>query len=155
MIRLAVQGTLLRDSTPIRIADGPVMTFELGSGRAEFWEAAAEGMQVGGRRRVLVSPSATLQPLKRGVEARSVIPDGETGRFELELVGMQSGLQARLVRSGVAGVGRSAVAPLLAYVLSWLALFPDALLGPGFQVPWAKLLEMPTRTPTEAVMPWL
>ena len=155
MIRLAVHGNILGDSRPIRTADGPFITFEVGGGRAAFWEAAAEGMQVGGRRRVLVSPSATLVPLKRGVEARSVIPDGETGRFELELVGVHSGLHARLVRLGLAGVGRSDVAPLLAYVLFWLVFFPDALLGPRFQAPWAKLLEMPTMTPTEAAMPWL
>ena len=63
--------------------------FTIGSGRGGMWEECTAGMAVGGKRRVLVPPSATLRPLKKG--QRDTIPPGETARFDCELVGIERG----------------------------------------------------------------
>ena len=70
--------------------------FAIGSGRGGMWEECTEGMRVGGKRRVLVPPSATLRPLKKG--QRDTIPAGETARFDCELVGIERGLVGLSVR---------------------------------------------------------
>ena len=70
--------------------------FAIGSGRGGMWEECTEGMRVGGKRRVLVPPSATLRPLKKG--QRDTIPTGETARFDCELVGIERGLVGLSVR---------------------------------------------------------
>ena len=70
--------------------------FAIGGGRAGMWEECTVGMRVGGKRRVLVPPSATLRPLKKG--QRDTIPPDETARFDCELVAIEDGLVGLSVR---------------------------------------------------------
>ena len=131
VVRLRVcESTVLSNGRPLAVADGNDFSFEMGSGgRMAVWEAAAIGMRPGGRRRVLVCPSASIQPFKRGVEAKRMIPDGETGRFEIELLEIESGWRARMVRFGVQdwALRDGLIGGLIGVlVLPWL------LLGDGF-----------------------
>ena len=93
-----------------------------------MWEEVAVGMRVGGRRTVLVPPSASLRPRKKG---RALLaPPGETMRFECELRSIESGVTALAVRSGLLGVGSVAAPLALIALTNWLCCLLWAGLPP-------------------------
>jgi len=105
---------------------GP-MRFAVGPGRLAMWEDAVQGMRVGGERRILIPPSASLSVLG---SASDLVPKGDTIAFNCELVGIESGLAAAAVRNGFAGTSGSGGARirLLLLLLSSLPyLLPDEL----------------------------
>ena len=51
------------------------------AGDAPLWDEVVAGMRVGGKRRALVPPSTTLPQWEP-------LPNGATGRFECELIGV-------------------------------------------------------------------
>ena len=88
-------------------------TFVIGGGRSPLWEEAVTGMRVGGRRRILVPPSAVLRPLKKGKVVR--VPEGDTAGFDCELCRVEAGATALLVRLGLWGQG--SFAPAFVFVM--------------------------------------
>ena len=107
-------------------------TLSLGSNRANggMWDDCLLGMRVGGARRILLPPSATRRPSKKG---RDIIPPGETAVIECDLVRIERGAVALGVRYGLLGEG-SVFMPLAAIAVlnAWLGLivFPWLLGGP-------------------------
>jgi FKBP-type peptidyl-prolyl cis-trans isomerase FkpA len=102
------------------------VTLGLGRGGARsIWDEGVPGMRVGGVRRVLVPPGATLRPLKKG--ARDTIPPGETAVYDCELLRVEAGGVALAVRFGLLGEG-SVLLPLLSIAALnswlWLVLYP-------------------------------
>ena len=98
----------------------------LGSDRCGFWDEALAGMREGGRRRVLVPPSASLRPL-RNQGVRDTIPNGETAVYEIELRRIERGPVAAGVQAGLLGEGSwfPALASLALFNLFlWLVLYP-------------------------------
>ena len=112
-------------------------TFALGGGANEMWEEAVAGMQVGETRRVLVPPSATLRPMKKGRQLATPSPS-DTIAFECKLCAVESGLLAFCVRIGLLGVGSFGPAfgiilltNLLCYGLyGWSMMDPAVWLAP-------------------------
>ena len=78
---------------------GSPATFEVGAEKVRFLEEATEGMRVGGERRVLV-----LGLEDEGSKA-GVVPDGETARFDIQLLGVETGIKEKLVKAGLLGAG--------------------------------------------------
>lgn len=122
VVTVRYQGTLLSRATiavgvgvperPWQI-DPRTETFAIGNGQSAMWEEAVQGMRSGGRRTVLVPPSASIRPTNnKGGEL--MVPAGDTIRFECELLAIQSGLGAFAVRAGLIGVG--SVVPGLAII---------------------------------------
>jgi hypothetical protein len=87
-------------------------TFAVGGGRSPMWEEVAQGMHLGGRRQVLVPPSALLRPTKKG--RITTIPAGDTASFECELRSIEAGALATAVRLGLWGQG--SIVPALAVI---------------------------------------
>ena len=79
---------------------GSPATFEVGAEKVRFLEEATEGMRVGGERRVLVPPGSKMKASKAGV-----VPDGETARFDIQLLGVETGIKEKLVKAGLLGAG--------------------------------------------------
>jgi hypothetical protein len=115
VVTVRYQGTLLSRATiavgvgvperPWQI-DPRTETFAIGNGQSAMWEEAVQGMRSGGRRTVLVPPSASIRPTNnKGGEL--MVPAGDTIRFECELLAVQSGLVAFAVRAGLMGVAAS------------------------------------------------
>ena len=77
------EGGLLDSSEVIASTreKGKPLSFRLGDGDAPLWEEAVAGMRVGGKRRVLVPPSNTLDRWKP-------LANNATARFECELTGL-------------------------------------------------------------------
>ena len=103
VVRIAYVASLLSDGREIGSTKGmrAPMRFAMGDGRLLFWEEAVEGMRVGGTRRLLVPPSAKMQ--LRAANQRALVPDGETVRFDCELLAIETGAAALAVRSGLLG----------------------------------------------------
>ena len=115
-------------------------TFEIGGGKSSMWEEAVQGMRVGGRRRVLVPPSAILRPKKKGREM--VVPDGDTIAFECELCSIETGPLASCVRAGLLGVGSfgPGFAIILLTNLFCYLVYGWSMIDPGV---WASQLAPP------------
>lgn len=77
------EGGLLDSSQVIASTreKGKPLSFRLGDGGAPLWEEAVMGMRVGGKRRVLVPPSNTL-------DRWEPLANNATARFECELTGL-------------------------------------------------------------------
>ena len=89
-------------------------TFAVGDGKSAMWEEAVLGMRVGGRRVVLVPPSASIRPMNsKGRELST--PAGDTIRYTCELCAVRKGAVAFGVRSGLMGVG--SLAPAIATIV--------------------------------------
>ena len=65
------------------------LTLALGSGNMDMFEEAVMGMAIGGRRRLNLPPSS-----------KWAVYDDETIQFEIELVGVKTGLEAALFQAG-------------------------------------------------------
>ena len=103
------------------------VTLALGASRApaSMWDECLAGMRVGGSRRVLVPPAASLRPLKKG--GRDTIPHGETAVYECELLRVEAGAVALGVRCGLLGEGSAFLPVLFVALLNawlWLAVYP-------------------------------
>lgn len=93
---MAYQGELLSDGRRVEFGDAgaksPII-FRFGDASVpSLWSEAIAGMRVGGRRKLMVPPSSKYRP----EAAAGVIQDGETIRFELELLGIEAGAGAVL-----------------------------------------------------------
>ena len=77
------EGTLLDGDKILSSTkkDGKPLSFTVAGGDAPLWDEVVAGMRVGGKRRALVPPSNTLPQW-------DPLPDGRTGRFEIELTGI-------------------------------------------------------------------
>ena len=117
VVRVLFSGSLLSGAEGWSVGERGE-TFAIGRGNSAMWEEVAVGMRVGGRRTVLVPPSASLRPRKKG---RALLaPPGETMRFECELRSIESGVTALAVRSGLLGVGSVAAPLALIALTNWL-----------------------------------
>ena len=123
VVTVRYQGTLLSRATiavgvgvpqrPWQV-DPRTETFAIGNGKSAMWEEAVQGMKVGGRRAVLVPPSASIRPTNNKGGAL-MVPAGDTIRFECELLAVRTtGPVAFAVRAGLLGVG--SVVPGLAII---------------------------------------
>ena len=108
VVKVEYSGTVLSDGRKVEFpgAKSP-LTFVLGKG-VPLWEEAIGGMRIGGKRRLMVPPSAGLRPTA-AAGSQGVIEEGETIRFVFELVGVETGASAK-------------VAELQAWSLDWPAL---------------------------------
>ena len=87
-----------------RIGSKTRFTFALNEpSQLVFWEEAVTGMKVGGRRRLLVPPSAKMNLRDRN--QRVIVPEGETIRFDCRLIAIEEGISAKLYLSGLVGAG--------------------------------------------------
>lgn len=95
VVKVAYAGTVLSDGRKVEFpgAKSP-LRWVLGSG-PPLWEEAVAGMRVGGRRRLLVPPSASFRAQATSGSAGAIEAD-ETIRFEFELQAIESGPAAKL-----------------------------------------------------------
>ena len=123
VVRVSYVASLLGSGQ--RIGSMTRFTFALNQSQSQlfFWEEAVTGMKVGGRRRLLVPPSAKMQIL-RDRRDHVLVPEGETIRFDCSLIAIEEGFSAALYRSGFVGAGyggrRLRAAVLLLSLLPYL-----------------------------------
>lgn len=96
VVRVKYVGALLSDGRKVEFpnAKSPLV-FEVEKGMP-IWKEGIEGMRVGGRRKLLVPPSAKFKALPG--KSSGDMERTETIRFELELVGIESGPTEMLAR---------------------------------------------------------
>mmetsp|Transcript_4293 Transcript_4293/g.9813 ORF Transcript_4293/g.9813 Transcript_4293/m.9813 type:complete len:239 (-) Transcript_4293:135-851(-) len=128
VVTVSYAGELLSDGRKVEFptATDSTLKFVRGAATIKLWDALVEDMRIGGRRRVLVPPSAEFQP--RQTSSSGAIDEGETIRFDLDLIGVETGLAAwptkleadlrvRARRRGVTPVGLLFLLSLLPYLL--------------------------------------
>ena len=98
--------------------DGWPLTFCLGKHDVPVWDEALVGMKIGGRRRLIVPPSANL-----GAQAAKVPGDEPRSlRFDIELVGLETNAFTKRAATAFAPFERAQLSRLV-YLAVWAASF--------------------------------
>lgn len=136
VVKLAFTGNIMSDGRKVEFANGATSPLRVVIGKSMRrggipWDEVICGMAVGGERRVLISPSASFLP--EASASGGEITAGETIRFEVQLLSIETGVGALLgkleaPREGLVQVKPNQAPGLIILFLSFLPYFlPDEL----------------------------
>jgi hypothetical protein len=123
LVALSYTATYLSSGQIIDGTGDKPLTFALGEEYAFFAEAIA-GMKIGGKRRLNLAPSSKYS------SADDASTADETIQFEIELIGIPTGLDAlsyRLVRNQESIVRTAILLTFIPDVLRFIGLMPEAV----------------------------
>lgn len=135
VVVIEYEGTLLADGRRAELDGGrSPLRFEITQpgDRVPVWQEAIDGMRVGGRRKVLVPPSASFRPVQG--DSSGDIEEGETFRMDITSMRIETGPLAALtsIKARAAMLSRARPTALgLVFLVSFGPYFLPPELQPG------------------------